>query len=587
MIPKDVEDISEKPLEHADNSQRPSSILPIIVCTCAFILSALISVVPLSRMSPIAVHIPLSTRLTWLGGWWPIDLGLSNNLLTSRLVTLRSEVLLCTALAFTAYTLCALLIWVWHQPGQRHHRRTLLLIWLGTVVVGCIFLFTPSMPSHDIFSYASYGRLMVVYHANPYFIPPSTYPHDPVFLYNDWSHTIAVYGPLSLTAFSLLAQVTGTNIPLIILAFRLFTLSAHLLNTLLVTTILRTKGCSPRTVALGTLLYAWNPLVLLEGCLSGHIDVFMMTFLLLGILLYVRREQQRPLRPRDYLPPLILFTLATLVRLLVAPLIMLFIITLARNALPPAPSTGQQMGTRHWRSALLTTLLACSISGLVALVGYAPLWFGHSVSDILHSFALQPATSYAENSFLRTILEWNKTHHLPVHTFSHFLIYQLSLHSTWNLINFVVVLATFAAATFWVWRVPTMNTITLTTIAVLGALLIVTPWFYPWYVIWLVGLAAVCLPIRHDRLGRSLVAFSLAFSASGLISYYIPLFDWLHLSSFEPLTTFALPLLAFFIFLLHWPSGASSAPSVPTRSFVAASLCHAKPRRGSSRFSSR
>ena len=556
MIQKDVEDISEKPPEHADNSQRPSSILPIIVCTCAFILCVLISAVPLSRMSPVAVRIPLSTRLTWLGGWWPIDLGLSNNLLTSRLVTLRSEVLLCAALAFTAYTLCALLIWLWHQPGQRQHHRTLLLIWLGTVVVGCIFLFTPSLPSHDIFSYANYGRLIVVYHANPYFIPPSTYPHDPVYRYNDWSHTIAVYGTFSLAAFSLFAQVAGANIPLIILNFRLFALSAHLLNALLVTTILRTKGCSPRTVALGTLLYAWNPLVLLEGCLSGHIDVFMMTFLLLGILLYVRREQRWPLRPRNYFPPLILFTLAALVRLLAAPLIVLFIIALARNALLPAPSTVQQRGTRHWRSALFTTLLACSISGLVALVGYAPFWFGHSVSDILHSFALQPATTYAENSFLRTILEWNKTHHLPVHTFSHFLMYRLSLHSTWNLINVVAVLVTFAAATVWVWRVPTMDTMTRAMIVVLGTLFVVTPWFYPWYVTWLVGLAAVCLPIRYDRLGRPLVAFSLAFSASGLIPYYIPLFDWLHLSGFESLTMIGLPLLAFLMFLLRWPPGA-------------------------------
>ncbi len=556
MIQKDVEDISEKPLEHADNSQRPSSILPIIVCTCAFILCVLISAVPLSRMSPVAVRIPLSTRLTWLGGWWPIDLGFSNNLLTSRLVTLRSEVLLCAVLAFTAYTLCALLIWLWHQPGQRQHHRTLLLIWLGTVVVGCIFLFTPSLPSHDIFSYATYGRLIVVYHANPYFIPPSTYPHDPIYRYNDWSHTIAVYGTFSLAAFSLLAQVAGANIPLIILTFRLFALSAHLLNVLLVTTILRTKGCSPRTVALGTLLYAWNPLVLLEGCLSGHFDVFMMTFLLLGILLYVRRDQQWPLRPRNYLPPLILFTLATLVRVLAAPLIVLFIIALARNALLPAPSTGQQRGTRHWRSALFTTLLACSISGLVALVGYAPFWFGHSVYDILHSFALQPATNYAENSFLRTILEWNTTHHLPVHTLSHFLMYRLSLHSTWNLINFVAVLVTFAAATVWVWRVPTMDTITRAMIAVLGTLFVVTPWFYPWYVTWLVGLAAVCLPIRYDRLGRPLVAFSLAFSASGLIPYYIPIFDWLHLSGFESLTMIGLPLLAFLMFLLRWPPGA-------------------------------
>ena len=40
---------------------------------------------------------------------------------------------------------------------------------------------------------------------------------------------------------------------------------------------------APSRQLLGTLLYAWNPLCLLEFCASAHNDAIMLTFLLLGI----------------------------------------------------------------------------------------------------------------------------------------------------------------------------------------------------------------------------------------------------------------------------------------------------------------
>jgi hypothetical protein len=82
-------------------------------------------------------------------------------------------------------------------------------------------------------------------------------------------------------------------------------------------------------------------------------------------------------------------------------------------------------------------------------------------------------------------------------------------------------------------------------------LLVVTPWFFPWYVVWLVGLVPICLPFAHQRVSRGLLAFALTFSASALLFYLLnlsppPIGGW---SGLRSLSTIGPPLLAFFIFI--------------------------------------
>src|SRR5205823_1249687 len=138
--------------------------------------------------------------------------------------------------------------------------------------------------SHDIFVYAGYGRVMVTYHANPFFVPPSAFPHDPIYPFDDWAHFTSAYGPVWLVICAISELFSGTHPLRYIIFFRVLGLAAHLVNILLVATILRKMERSPRTVTLGAQLYAWNPLAMLESSQSGHIDIFMITFILLGIL---------------------------------------------------------------------------------------------------------------------------------------------------------------------------------------------------------------------------------------------------------------------------------------------------------------
>src|SRR5258708_35967384 len=159
-------------------------------------------------------------------------------------------------LAFAIHGLCALLI---QRRPPAHNQPALRLIRLVTSVAGLIYVFTPAMLSHDVFVYASYGRVLAVYHTNPYFAPLSAFPQDPFNALNYWANATAAYGPVWIYICSLWGFVLGPQALGYVLAFRLFALAMHLLNTWLVATTLRTSGQSSRVVLLGTLLYAWNP----------------------------------------------------------------------------------------------------------------------------------------------------------------------------------------------------------------------------------------------------------------------------------------------------------------------------------------
>jgi hypothetical protein len=566
MLEKRIEDLKspENQTVPATGKQHEgiTSILAIALCSFAFVTCILLTTAPLSRIPDpvIRLQTPFGAILVQVGAWLPTDQGLAANHQASLSSTNYIEFLALITLAFAIYGLCALLI---QQPATRledhkRYRQISCLIWSGTIAAGLIYVFTPAMLSHDIFVYASSSRLMATYHANPYFVPILAYPHDPFYTLNYWANSTSPYGPLWSATCFLWGLILVPQATAYVLTFRLFALAVHLVNTWLVATTLRTSGQSNRIVTLGTLLYAWNPLVVLESCLGGHNDVFMITFLLLGILLSIRAEKAGFLTaPRGYLPPIVAFTLAALVKFTTLPVLVLFMLMLAWRAFPPKSSRTSHFKEtllQRWPTALLLSFMASVTCSLVALAFYGPFWIGHSIQSIQNSFTSPPSALYAENSILRAILAWNQVHKLPLHTVGNTIIQFFSVRKTWDYINAATLAGAVIAGAIWLWHAPSTRTFLLVSLATLGALLIVTPWFYSWYVTWLVGLVVVCLPIAQNRLGRPLLAFTLTFSATAFLTYLFkdgspPFGIW---TGPVCLVTIVPPLLAFLIALLVW-----------------------------------
>jgi len=536
----------------------------ILFCMLIFVFCMAAIVVPLQRLAstPLLSGLPTNRLLAAWGAWLPVDLHLVSNAQTSQISTNNLELFLLITLAFVVYSISALVIL--YQLKKAKNTAIYSLMWVGTILIGLIFVLTPAMLSHDIFVYADYGHTIVAHGGNPYFVPPGMggFSRDVLTQLDDWRMDIAVYGPLWLDICSFLALLLG-NIPWhYIFAFRLLGLAAHLLNILLVILILRRARCTKNMILLGAWLYAWNPLVLVESSFGAHNDILMATFLLLGILLCMRAEQKGFTHPANYIPPVVAFTLSALIKFTTIPLIIFFLVLLARktlNSTAIGTSRHQQTALLRWRSTFIHVLIASLLCGLLMLAFYAPFWVGHNLVDIGRSFSSPPSATNSENSIHRVLLEWVKRHGLPQQTSWTYLPMSIfSSHIVWNIITIVVLACTIVVGVIFLWRIPTTQVLILAVLASLGALLIVTPWFYSWYIIWLIALAGASFSMPASQIRRALVGFALMFSFTAFLTYMSNsialLGEW---ASFVQAAIIpGLPLLVFLLLVTVPPVGA-------------------------------
>lgn len=484
----------------------------LLLCALGLVACILLAMTPLIRVpdTVIRLHLAPGERLAGISIWLPVHLGPFSQANSAAL-----ELAGLLLLAFLCYGLGALL--VSRQSSHLRTRRSLL--WSAALLAGAILLANPAMLSHDILVYAGYSRLMANYHANPYMVPIATFPHDPFASLNYWSGSVAAYGPIWMLVCALFGWLLPPNPIAYVLAFRLLALAVHLLNTWLVGHSLRTMGRSARTITLGMLLYAWNPLLLLESGLGGHNDGLMMTGVLSGFLLMAHTWRQGLiLRPRGYLPPIAAFTLAVLVKFTALPILAVFVLLPGCLALrqggeqPHAPWHARL----DWRAALPVMLFSLLTALVLALACYGPFWIGHSLASIAASFQSPPSALGAENSFMRSSIEWLHLHPAQSHNG---LLQLLSTRRLWDDLTLAAIALCLIAGARLLWSRPDPRTCVVVSLLILCAVLLITPWFFSWYLTWPLGLAVLCLPCRQGRLETALLALTFVFSASALSTY--------------------------------------------------------------------
>jgi hypothetical protein len=526
-----------------DQQRKLASLWPLLCCAGVFLLCILLNVSVFYTMAGIKTHFWLSTALKWFGRWIPTDLstGVHSRLTLNKTGFMEWMILL--AGMFLAYGLGA--FYIHRQEKHGSYKYVLGLIWLGALAASLLFLFTPAMMTTDAYSYASYGRLLAVYFVNPYFVPPSAFPHDVVYQWIYWKTTVSIYGPIWMSLSSLLSLIAGSSQMGIILVFRGFALLCHFINIALIIATLRIMKRSRREILLGAFLYGWNPLVLMETGLSGHNDVLMVLFILLGLYFCARAESKGTfLQWRGYIPAILAFTASFLIKFSAAPVLAICVLALF-FATVQADSHGKKI---VWRRALTSAIIASCVCGVMAFVLYLPFWIGHSVSQILYAFTSLPSATQALNSVLSTISYMNNAHQLP------HILDILKSRKLWNIFNLLAMVVPVIVGSFYLWRAPTTRTIAIVTIASFAGFLLSSPWFFSWYLVWLIGLVPFCLPMKEDRLARALLAFSLTFSATCFLSYYTTLVGWMLVDLTPPAVTWSglqnigilgIPLLVF------------------------------------------
>jgi hypothetical protein len=244
-----------------------------------------------------AALIPSSRWWSWIVSI-PVPIPHESRLLAGLLIALA-------VIAFTAYGLA---IYVsWHYPN----RSTSLVV---AVVAALGFSWTsvwalPTVNS-DIFIYMVHGRVAAVYGRNPYYVPPSDYPDDPIYPYASPRYTPYVEDKLpTWTWINIgLARVAGDDPATNLIVYRLALWLFGVANLGLIAAI--THRLRPQFLLTGIIVYGWNPIAAMYG--PGKVDTVMVFFLLLAILLLVAGRRRLAV---------VAFGLSVFVKLLTLPLV--------------------------------------------------------------------------------------------------------------------------------------------------------------------------------------------------------------------------------------------------------------------------
>jgi hypothetical protein len=320
-------------------------------------------------------------------------------------------------------------------------------------------------------------------------------------------------------------------------------LFSHIVNCALIWALLGTLAPTRRLE--GTLLYAWNPLALIELAGNGHNEGFLICSLLLATLFIVRQKG----RWYDFLAMVFLgFAISiNFIALLFAPILIWF--------------SGQRetkqtsMGQRSMRDISTKSLspnrivnqplliLGLCWRAIVALVIVftlnLPFWHGSSTfSTITSSFDMQQFLQSPLGIFVIPV-RWLfsllvQTLHLPTTVSSFYsqptIAADMAVRAS---AMFIFVLIYF----YLLGKVRSIDTL-LTSLCVcaLGFIVLICGQFWPWYILWALWIIALR---RFDALTVSV----LLLSCTALLTYPLLSVDNSSIAILQPLLIFGIPLI--------------------------------------------
>jgi hypothetical protein len=355
--------------------------------------------------------------------------------------------------------------------ASRARGRLALVVALGSSVV---FGFTQMgmfpAGTTDIFHNMLDGRLLWVYHYNPIIVAPSAISGDPLFSYlHYWQSTRAPYGPLWYVLTLPAVVAGGTSLLRSILAFKALPFVFELISLALI--VLITRRTDPKHTVAAAVTFGWNPLVLWETAGNGHNDILMMAFVLLTILLLLTRHWPFAF---SALACSVLVKYATIVLL---PVFVLWILY------------------RYGRSALPALAAGLAGAAMLAVIVYAPFWVGTE-----NFAALQARQGEIFLSPLSALIG----------TWGEDVANTPAIAHVKNLLTLAFA-GLYLLALLRIRRDPATMIRACVEITFL-LLILLTWWFWPWYVVWGVALAALLPGSAHARL-------FVLFSATAMLIY--------------------------------------------------------------------
>ena len=384
-----------------------------------------------------------------LGGLWP---GLSDNGTTLKY--------LFSAALVAMYVAYAVVL----KGSTRVQPRWILA---AVLAVHVTFILSPPLALTDVFNYINYGRMEAVHHLNPYTTIPILEPHDdPSYALSNWHQLLSPYGPL----FTMLTfLVVPLGVAASFWALKVVLAVASLATLALVYLCARKLGRDP---VWAVAFVGLNPIVLVWGLGGDHNDFLMMLCIVGAFYLLLRARESERGRPRR--PPLHEWLSPPSPALLGAGAALVVAAGLKASAAVLIPVV--LAGLARYRRALAQMITGMIVAGVLVAV-LSLLAFGLHIPDLSTQSRLVTNES-VPNLLGLAVGAGGETE---------------ALH---KVLSVALVLSVLACC-WYAWRPGTRGGAdgAERTIAACGwasvALLVTLSWVLPWYVVWVLPLAAL------------------------------------------------------------------------------------------------
>ena len=401
----------------------------------------------------------------------------------------------------------------YEQPGAARVARR--LIYLAPVIFSMILIWMQPVTTTDLYGYIARGYLFTHLHQNPMVSPayklPGGYAVD---------RPASPYGPAWLMVTAVFSWISGENLLLNMLLYKVFA-ALCVVAALWLIDVLARRLYPERRLRIAA-LFGWSPLLLYESVAMGHNDIAMMVCVLAAFTLMLRG------RPQLAFACLTLGALTKYVSAFFVPLWLVYELRhRALTGMRPAndsTATGLRLrfgslarAARHMindldRAATVRLLAGATLSGAVlVVVFYAPFWDGLKTFNGLGQ-QLRPL--YYNSSIVQFITA-------PLELLVQPAQYP-ALDKTVRLVFYAIFILYAAIQTHRLWVLgPLADIRDLLTAAAkitFAALALITFWFQPWYIVWLLTLGPLA---RQPFVRRQGVLMSAGAMLTYAVSNYL------------------------------------------------------------------
>ena len=157
------------------------------------------------------------------------------------------------------------------------------------LITGVVLSFSYIAFSYDLFNYIFDAKIITFYGENPYFKRALDFPGDPMLSFMHWTHRYYPYGPFWLVL-TVPLSFAGMQVFLVTYFLFKFLATAFYFGSIFLIYKIN-KHINKGSEIFNTVLFALNPLVIVEGLVSSHNDIAMVFFALLGIYLYLIKNK--------------------------------------------------------------------------------------------------------------------------------------------------------------------------------------------------------------------------------------------------------------------------------------------------------